>query len=226
MSQLGLLQRCSKNLSLTNQIITSSLKKRNGKVSFYVPACNYKNTFQSNFATEKIKEIDGVPPKCELIYRTGMYRYIQGSHAFATISTAITIPLLIYSKYTEQLAYSFPNDSLLGDASDLYFFGAGFFIFNVALIITSLKFCLRIYFHEERKMYIAVMPHLWMPMQTSNIECEIGGIKPVKAVNKLVPWNSAKYTMGGRNVLLLENSFRTSADFEKMVDSKISSENL
>jgi hypothetical protein len=79
-----------------------------------------------------------------------------------------------------------------------------------------MKYPLRIYHHEAAKSYICVL-NRFVPLKTRNINFNAGDIRRhIPFMSLVIPWRDALFKVGNKTMYIMENNFRTPADFSTM----------
>jgi hypothetical protein len=174
----------------------------------------------------RYKSLDKIPSEYELIYRAPMISYVNMAHltssfsilALCVVGTCkyITDPENIFSLTFKFSEFNKHGDIELGD--NLFLVVGVFMIFNVGIGALTLRYPLRIYHHEEANSYICVM-HGFLPLTTKNITFHAGDVRRhIPRMSFLLPWNNALFKVGKRTMFIMENNFRTPADFNTMLN--------
>jgi hypothetical protein len=173
----------------------------------------------------KYKSIDKVPSEYELIYRAPMISYIKVAQITSSFSILSLCAVGAY-KYITNPIIAFPSTfklnefNKLGDIeldNNLFLLVSGFIIFNIGIGAVTLRYPLRIYHHEEASSYICVMSR-FLPITTKNITFHAGDVRRhISYMSSLLPWRNALFKVGNRTMFIMENNFRTPADFNTML---------
>jgi hypothetical protein len=187
--------------------------------------CRQFSRIQFSQKTEaKLKSTDKIPSEFTLIYRAPMASYMNLAQAVSSISVLLLGGVGAY-KYVTDATGNFPltfkiNElNTLGDIQidgELLVYFSAFIIFNVGIWAMTLRYPLRIYHHEGTNSYICVLKG-FLPLNTKNISFSAGEIrKHIPLMYSLLPWRDAMFKVGKKTMYILENYFRTPADFNTM----------
>ncbi|PNF30465.1 hypothetical protein B7P43_G12153 [Cryptotermes secundus] len=174
---------------------------------------------------ERYKSMDKVPLEYELIYRAPMISYMkiaQVTSSFSVLALCvvgaykyITDPINIFPLTFKLNEYNELGDIELGD--NLFPVVSVFIIFNVGISAVTLRYPLRIYHHEEANSYICVK-NRFLPLTTKKITFHAGDVqRHVPRLSFLLPWRNALFKVQKRTMFIMENNFRTPADFNTML---------
>jgi hypothetical protein len=186
---------------------------------------NLSNISFSQKTEARYKSIDKVPLEYELIYRAPMISYVKMANVTSSLSILSLCVVGAY-KYirdpinTFHLTLKLNEFSKLGDSElddNLFLVVSAFIIFNVGVGAVTLRYPLRIYHHEEAKSYICVMSR-FLPLTTKNITFHAGDVRRhIPRMSSLLPWKNALFKVGKQTMFIMENNFRTPADFNTML---------
>lgn len=188
------------------------------------PVCRQFSRIQFSQKTEaRLKSIDKVPSEYALIYRAPMTSLMQVAQVMSCVSILSLGAVGIY-KYSDltsnfPLTYKMNEFSKLGRIEidgELFTWVTMFIIFNVGMCAVTLKYPLRIYHHEAANSYICVL-NRFLPFKTKNISFNAGDIRRhIPFMSSLIPWRDALFKVGNKTMYIMENNFRTPADFSTM----------
>uniref|UniRef100_A0A182T1S8 Uncharacterized protein n=1 Tax=Anopheles maculatus TaxID=74869 RepID=A0A182T1S8_9DIPT len=103
--------------------------------------------------------------------------------------------------------------TLTANETDLLYFLGFFFLINIVIRIMVNRYPLRIY--QNGKQYLAVFEGQ-IPTITKQVEFKQGDVAPVPP-GGVLPWQDARYKINDKQVLLLEDYFRTPSDMTVMM---------
>ena len=168
---------------------------------------------------------DNIPNEYELIYRAPLLSYVKIAQSVSTISIVAFIAIGVY-KVTQHNKFTFPvvahiDSEVLGSFSSdpfaFLFLVSSFMLFNIAIYSISLRYPYRIYHNPAGNSYICVVAGL-LPHQMKQICFKKGDIMRKETVmSTVLPWRDAIFRIGRKTVFIIENYFRTPADFNTML---------
>jgi hypothetical protein len=171
-----------------------------------------------------LKSIDKVPSEYALIYRAPMTSLMKVGQVISCFSI-LSLGALGAYKYITHAMFNFSFTFKMNELGKLegtqidgerFLWVIMFIIFNVGLFAITMKYPLRIYHHEGANSYICVLNNFF-PLKTKNISFNAGGIRRhVPFMSSLIPWRDALFKVGNRTLYIMENNFRTPADFSTM----------
>lgn len=192
------------------------------------PVCRQFSQIQFSEKTEaKLKSIDKIPNEYTLIYRAPMTSYMNVAQATASISMLLLGVVGAY-KYIMNTTVNFSFISAVNEFNkvadipvdiELFIMFSAFLIFNAGIYAITLRYPLRIYHHEQTSLYICVLKG-FLPLNTRNISfCADEVRRHIPFMHSLLPWKNALFKVGKKTMFIMENNFRTPADFNTMLNS-------
>ncbi|PSN29962.1 hypothetical protein C0J52_23560 [Blattella germanica] len=176
----------------------------------------------------RLKLADNIPKEYELVYRAPMISYVKVAQTVSSISVLMLTAVAFYKIYINK-AITFPivirfDTSVLGDfATDVgtfIFLISSFMLFNVSIYAITLRYPHRIYYNATAKEYICILTGL-LPSQFRKLNFNKGEvIRQFTIISSLLPWRDAIFKIGKKTVFLVENGFRTPADFSTMMSKR------
>ncbi|KAF4517759.1 hypothetical protein B566_EDAN002964 [Ephemera danica] len=165
---------------------------------------------------------DELPESHRLVYKGPMNNYAVVAHAASTgsflgfgalatwkIATLAVIGAPISTLLYEQLAVFSPLE--VGCTL------TAFFLANISLWLVSSRCVLRIYTDQQTKpSYHCVMIGS-LPMMTQRFKFGPGELKEATGLVRKFPWRHCCFQVGSKNLVLLEQYFRTPADLQHML---------
>jgi len=208
------------------RLVTYSYGTLTGYPVILQPMCRQLSRIQFSQKIEaRLKSVDKVPDGYELIYRAPMTSYVKLAHVTSSVSVLLLGVVGVY-KYITNATFNVPlkfegNEfNQLGDIqldNDLTFLVSMFIMFNVGICAVTLRYPVRIYCHEEASSYICVL-NRFLPLSTKNITFSAGDVRRhIPFTSSLLPWRDALFKIGTKTMFIMENNFRTPADFSAML---------
>jgi len=188
--------------------------------------------FQPNFNSrfEKMMEKDNIPQGFELVYRNPITHLLGYSQGFAILSGVVVVTLGVLFSIngtnfsTENAEASAVNED---GEEEVLLFGpehpealalsmAGLAFFCVSIQVLARKFPVRIYSNDKR--FILVNNSLIPGFPAKSLEFKAGECS--KGRRKLSIFNHMRYEVNGKDYLIFENHFKTSADYNNMMGTR------
>lgn len=188
------------------------------------PVCRQYSRIQFSHKTEaRLKSIDKVPNEYALIYRAPMTSLIKVAQLMSCVSIlslgAVGAYKCIIDTTFNFSTFKMNEFSKLGGIEidgELFIWVSMYIIFNVGMCAVTMKYPLRIYHHEAANSYICVL-NRFVPLKTKNISFNAGEIRRhIPFMSSVIPWRDALFKVGNKTVYIMENNFRTPADFSTM----------
>jgi hypothetical protein len=172
----------------------------------------------------RMNSSDKIPNEYKLIYRAPMTSYVNMAQATSSISIILLGVIGVY-KYITDTTINFPFtfgmnefNKLVGIHIDgeICILVSSFIIFNVGICAVTMRFPIRIYHHEGTSLYICILKG-FLPLNTKKISfCTDEVRKHIPFMHSLLPWRNALFKIGKKTMFVMENNFRTPADFNTM----------
>ncbi|XP_035911266.1 uncharacterized protein LOC118511829 [Anopheles stephensi] len=160
---------------------------------------------------------DKIPAGFNIIYRAPMQHYLSACNIVTSFSfLAISgISALTFVKDFHNIVVPFEIEfaTLTANETDLLYFLGFFFLVNAVIRIMVNRYPLRIY--QNGKQYLAVFEGQ-IPTVTKQLEFKQGEVTPVPP-SGVLPWQDARFKINDKQVLLLEDYFRTPSDMTVMM---------
>jgi len=189
------------------------------------PACRQFSRISFSQKTEaRLKSIDKVPIEYALIYRAPMTSLMKVAQVMSCVSI-LSLGAVGAYKYITDTTFNFSSVFKMNEFNklggieidgELFLWISMFIIFNVGMCAVTMKYPLRIYHHEAANSYICVL-NRFVPPKTKNISFNAGDIRRhIPFMSSVIPWRDALFKVGNRKMYIMENNFRTPADFTTM----------
>ncbi|XP_038208868.1 uncharacterized protein LOC119830084 [Zerene cesonia] len=161
---------------------------------------------------DKWRETDGMSKNWELVYKAPMDNAINFTSAYLTLSSSIIATSALYYT-TFVFDYEAINDPLIwGDgiivannATEFIVYLTSFFLFHIAIKVLLNKYVLRLYQNDDN--YVAVFRGHWYNY-TFKHKFHLNDFKKLSPTF-VVSWGNARYDLGKKHGILLENYFKT-----------------
>jgi hypothetical protein len=187
--------------------------------------CRQFSRIQFSQKTEaRLKSIDKVPSEYALIYRAPMTSLMKVAQVMSCVSI-LSLGAVGACRYITDttsnipLTYEMNEFNKIGGIEidgELVFWVSMFIIFNAGMCAVTMKYPLRIYHHEAANSYICVL-NRFLPLKTKNVSFNAGDIRRhIPFMSSLIPWRDALFKVGNKTMYIMENNFRTPADFNTM----------
>ncbi|XP_072935155.1 uncharacterized protein [Epargyreus clarus] len=169
------------------------------------------------------KEKDDVPQRWQLIYKAPMVNILNYASAYLTFSTVtVACSSLYYAAFLfDEKTINDPivvgDDIVIANTATegLIYLGA-FIAFHVAVKILLSKYVIRLY--KDGDDYLAVFRGNWY---NSVVKHEFH-LKEFKKLNPslVITWSEARFALGKKKGILLENYFKTPEHFNYLLTKK------
>uniref|UniRef100_A0A2Y9D1T3 Uncharacterized protein n=1 Tax=Anopheles funestus TaxID=62324 RepID=A0A2Y9D1T3_ANOFN len=160
---------------------------------------------------------DNIPAGFNIIYRAPMQHYLSACNIVTSFSfLAISgISAFTFLKDFHNIVVPFEIEfaTLTANETDLLYFLGFFLLVNVVIRIMVNRYPLRIY--RNGKQYLAVFEGQ-LPMATKQLNFQQGDVVPVPP-GGVLPWQDSRYKINDKQVLLLEDYFRTPSEITAMM---------
>ncbi|XP_053689315.1 uncharacterized protein LOC128738303 isoform X2 [Sabethes cyaneus] len=166
---------------------------------------------------ERYRLSDKVPIDYRIIYRAPMEYYLSACNLVTSFSFAAMAGLTTYSylrSYNIMVGpFAVEYGPLTANESDLVVFLGFFLLANVVIRVIVNRYPLRIYRSNDK--YLAVFEG-YLPLTRKKMLFQKGDVWPVPE-GGILPWQYARYKMNGKQVLLMQDYFRTPSELSAML---------
>lgn len=176
---------------------------------------------------ERWREKDSMSKRWQLIYKAPMEKALNYATAYLTFSTVTTALCGIYYAGFVFDVKDMNNPVILGDdvviadsgAECLIYLGA-FILFHTAVKVLLSKYVIRMY--QDGDNFTAVFRGHWFN-STKKHEFKLHEFEKLKPTF-VVSWGDARFGLGKKHGIILENYFKTPEHFNYLLDKKKSEE--
>ncbi|KPI95483.1 PREDICTED: uncharacterized protein LOC106117054 [Papilio xuthus] len=172
---------------------------------------------------DRLREKDGVSKQWQLIYKAPMEKILQFTTAYLTFSiTTISCSLVYYSAFIFDTATMHEpivlgNDVVIANNSmECLIYLGSFILLHVAVKLLLSKYVIRLY--QKGDNYLAIFRgHTY-----SSINKHEFHLNEFKKLNPslLISWSDARFALGKKKGILLENYFKTPEYFNYLLYKK------
>lgn len=172
---------------------------------------------------DRWRKIDNVPNRWQLIYKAPMDSLLNFATVYLTFSTTtVAMSSLYYAAFVFDKT-DFDSPVLLGDsvviadsAIECFTYVGAFIAFHVAVKLLLSKYVVRLY--QDGDNYIAIFRgHFY-----NSIKKHEFNLRDFKKVNSTlaIAWSDARYSLGNKKAVILENYFKTPEHFNYLLSKK------
>ncbi|XP_047514871.1 uncharacterized protein LOC125056052 [Pieris napi] len=172
---------------------------------------------------DRWRDKDGLSRNWNLIYKAPLDKSINWASTFLTFSSSsIAAATIYYSAFLFDIN-TINDPVVVGDdvvlannATECLVYLASFFVFHIAVKVLISKYVLRMY--QDGDNYLAVFRGHWYnsiykhPFHLN----EFKKLKPTLVVS----WGDARYSLGKKHGIILDNYFKTPEHYNSLVDKK------
>lgn len=192
-------------------------------LSWRLPSAKYAtHPFKFVEVEDRWREKDGVPRNYKLIYKAPMDNILNYLTTYITVSTSIIAGAGVYHGLTvDKAELDLPivvgGDVVLANSStEGLIYLVAFIGFHIALKILLSRFVIRLY--QDGENYTAVFrAHMHNSVKKHDFHLD-----SFKRLNPplVVSWGDARFSLGGKHAILLENYFKTPEHFNCLLHKK------
>ncbi|XP_028176939.1 uncharacterized protein LOC114364828 [Ostrinia furnacalis] len=203
------------------------------RLSRPIKQANLLKIFSVNYATQhptkfmetqdRWREQDNVSRRWQLIYKAPMEKWLNYLSVYLTVSTTTVAGSGLYygifqfNKETMNDPIVFGEDVVIANSATecLVYIGA-FVAFHIALKILLSKYVVRMY--QDGDNYLAVFRgHMYNTINKHEFKLnEFKKLKPTLVVS----WSDARFSLGSKQAILLENYFKTPEYFNYLLTKR------
>uniref|UniRef100_A0A2A4K7W1 Transmembrane protein 186 n=1 Tax=Heliothis virescens TaxID=7102 RepID=A0A2A4K7W1_HELVI len=169
------------------------------------------------------REKDGVSKRWQLIYKAPMDTAIKYASTYLTLSTAmVAASSMYYGAFVFELA-DLSKPVVVGDdviiantAVECFIYLGAFIALNIAVKTLVSKYVLRLY--QDGDEYLAIFRgHFFNTISTHKFH-----LRDFKKLSPtfVVSWGDARFDLGNKHGILLENYFKTPEHFHYLLEKK------